>query len=980
MRRTTGLGVVVALGLTGCSTGGGASVGTDLGGAETTVDAVVRADGPADDDSDATRASVPVLPGLFEPPDERVPDDAAVRTGTLDNGLRYYVRRNDNPGGKAELRLVVDAGSVDEFGPSTGTAHFVEHMLFNGTERFPENELIDVLRSFGAAFGADVNASTSYDETVYTLTVPSQQESLATGLTVLEQWLSHATFDPDQVVAERGVVLDEWRVRTQSTRGRLFEIAADLFLADTPYGDRVPIGTDESIANMGVEELREFYEAWYRPDNAAVVVVGDIDVGAVEADIEELFGPATARVDTVPERTETAFTVDTRPAFRLHADPDQPTVDVEVTLPLPALQSDVTAETRATLIDVMIYDALVRRLERDRAAGDAPFDRISPGGNSIVDGLDAPALYAFTDAGRVRDTLGVLLDEYERADRFGFTANETDVARENLRAPLQSRFDGRDSTQDREYADAYVDDFLTGAGYPAIDVEVRAAMAILDAVTPEAMDLRFRARWANSAPHVIISAPTGRADEMPDEDEVLAAIQALDRRELTPRVERGDLPDVLMERPDPVGPASVEELVMFDDALFDPIEIEYPNGARVILNSNEIVQGQVFLAAASPGGSSLVANGDVVDALYAADIVMSGGVAGFDQSELAEIVAGRDVELTARITPYREQFAGASATVDLEILFQLVNLYMTQPRFDAAALGQVRSRVGPVVADPASDPRAAGAAALADARYPGELRYTELPDPGEFATLDLAGVERVWTSRYGTAGDWVFVLSGDIDLERAGDLANAYVGTLPSGFAEQWIDVEDPPPDEVVQTVVRAGTGDTASLSLLFTSAISEVDARVRVLADVVTEVLSARLTGEIRERLGESYSPTALAEVTTDPDPTIETLVSVTGSPDRIERIAELTVAELADLASNGPTEQEFRNAVTQVEEAYNFVNNGEFLTELLDDAIHPDLELDDYLFEFGELAELDPASVGEFVATHLSIDAYIRVTVLPR
>ncbi|HEX6658953.1 MAG TPA: pitrilysin family protein, partial [Ilumatobacter sp.] len=297
------------------------------------------------------------LPGLVDPSDEPIANDDEVRTGTLDNGLEYYVRHNDRPGAKASLRLAVHAGSVDEIGPSTGVAHFVEHMMFNGTEEYPENELIDVLRSFGAAFGADINAYTSYDETVYELDVPNDGDSLEAGMNVLDQWLSHATFDPEQVEGERGVITDEWRSSTQSVDGRLFDVAQGLYLAGTPYEGRDPIGTDDSINSVPRDELVAFYDAWYRPDNAAVVVVGDIDVDDMVADIEDRFGDATARTPEMPSRPDTTFPLETEPGFALHSDADQTTVDVEVDLPVPAIESDGTAGLRASILDSMIFQS-----------------------------------------------------------------------------------------------------------------------------------------------------------------------------------------------------------------------------------------------------------------------------------------------------------------------------------------------------------------------------------------------------------------------------------------------------------------------------------------------------------------------------------------------------------------------------------------------------------------------------------------------
>jgi zinc protease len=988
MRRT--LAVVLAVGVlaASCSSGGDDNPTVVRADQESsTADSVDDGNSQSGDtsgDQSSSSSAAPAdgvvpLPGLLDTSDDPIPLDDSVRTGTLPNGLTYYVRSNDNPGGKAELRLAINAGSVNEIGPSTGVAHFVEHMLFNGTEKFPKNELIEVLRGFGASFGADINARTTTDETVYELSVPNDDESLSTGLTVLEQWLSHATFDPDQVVSERGVVLDEWRVSTQSASGRLLDVAEDLYYSDSAYAGRFPIGTDTSISAMEAVELRDFYDAWYRPDNAAIVVVGDIDVDDTIKQIEALFGPAVARSDAMPERPDTSFPIDTEPNFGLHSDPDQTTVDVEVTLPLPGDTGIGTASLRAALIDQMIYDALVRRLDQDVSAGTAPFDEILPGGNGFVRSYDAPALYSFTDPERVGDTLQALLDEYQRANRFGFTADEVDVVKEAVRAGYDSRYDGRDSTQDVAWAGQYVSHFLMGTAYPTIEVEHEVATSIIDGVTPEALDLRFRARWTNSAPHVIISTPA--SETVLTEDEVLAMIAGLADRDLTPREGLGDLPDALMGRPAVVEASSNESILSTGDPYFDPLVLTFPNGVTVILNSDKIVEGQVEMQASSPGGLSLVADADVVDGHYASQIVMGSGVDRFNSSELSQIIAGRDVSLDAWSTPYIDNFAGTAATTDLEVLFQLIHLYVTKPRVDQVALRQVQQFDGPLVADPTTDPDVAGEDALLDARYPGEPRYASLPTPEDFATLDLEGAKRVWLERYGDATDWTFVFSGDFDMDEVIDFAGSYLATLPaSGTPEEWVAVGGPPPEGVVEVSVSAGTGDTATVSMLFTSPISEVDAVVRDTADVASQVVSARLTDVIREELGETYSPGAFSFITTDPDPVIETYVSVSGSPDRVGAITDLVIGELADLAANGPSDNEFENAYAQIDEQYGFINNSQIISVLLNDELYATNDLDDYLDQYSALESVTARIVQEYIANHMPTDRNIQVTVIPR
>jgi zinc protease len=314
-------------------------------------------------------------------------------------------------------------------------------------------------------------------------------------------------------------------------------------------------------------------------------------------------------------------------------------------------------------------------------------------------------------------------------------------------------------------------------------------------------------------------------------------------------------------------------------------------------------------------------------------------------------------------------------------MFQLLHLYMTEPRFDQVALDQTIASQGAVIADPGIDPAAAENDALVDLRYQDELRYTVLPSEAEFDTLDLAGVERVWNQRYGDAGDWVFVFSGDFDIDELVDLSSAYLGTLPgTAGVEQPIDVAPPPPSSVVSTTVSAGTGETASLSMLFTTPIDAIDATTVALADVTTSVVRARLTDVIREQLGDTYSPFATTYVDTDPGPVLETYVNVTGSPQRIDQIAELVVAELTDLADGGPTDEEFANAFAEVREQYNFVDNGQFLDALVDDALDPGRPISGYLDHFFALEGVTAGSVRSFIADGIPTDAYVQVTVRPR
>jgi zinc protease len=998
MRRgvgTRGLIVAAALGVAACSGESLTGPTTSAPGAVSTPAATAA---PATDASTTTTASttgtrpattepssereVTPLPGLVNPADDPIVDDRQAATGVLANGLTYWVRHNDQPGQKVSMRLAVRAGSADELGPETGVAHFLEHMLFNGTERYPENELVDVLRGFGAEFGPDVNAYTSYDETVYELDVPNDGESVALAVDVLHEWLTAATIDPAQVTAERGVVLDEWRGSTQSVDGRLFDLAADHYLAGTRYEGRDPIGSAEAIQTMEAEELRGFYDAWYRPDNAAVVIVGDVDIDDMVDLVETRFGDAEPRTADSPPRAPVAIEPFAEPAFVLHADPDQTTVDVEVTLPLPRdVAPGGTAGLRAQLLDEVVFDALVRRLARDAAGGEAPFDDVVPGSNSFVDGLDAPALYAFTDAARSADTLRALLDEYERAYRHGFDAAEVATAVEAVRAQYGTLFGPDGESQDWEIADSFVARFLTGESAPGRAEAHLLVTAELDAIDPAAVARRFNARYTNTAPQVIVSVPERQAGDVPTEAAVLEVIAATPDRDLEPRPAAADLPDALMERPQPVEPTAERAMSAVEWDLFDPIEYTYPSGARVVLVPNDIAQGEVFLQASSPGGTSMVPVAEIVDALFATEVVASSGAGPFDSADLEQIVSGFDIELTPDLTTYREGWWGRAASGDVEALLALLSLRMSATAVDPVALRQTVQYYQPIVDDPSNDPGLAGTDALNSARYGDAPHYDVLPDPDEFATLDVDGVQRVWNDRFGDASDWVFVLAGDFERSDMEALADAYLGTLPgSRGVEQPPTVTPGPPATPTRVAVQAGTGEAASVEMLFTSPVDGLDPEFDALVAVATSLVEARLTRVVREQFGDSYSPYAVSWVDEDPEPVVLTYLYASGAPDRIEAIAETARAELAALANGEFTDAEFANALAPVVERYEYVDNGEFLAQLVREAWNPEYDLTGYIYKHEAVSAVTRTDVQAFLAEHVPVDRYATAVVTPR
>ncbi len=915
------------------------------------------------------------LPSIADP-------DPEIVIGTLDNGLRYFVRANDNPGRSVEMRLVIDAGSALETDDQPGGAHFLEHMLFNGTERFPKNELIAVLRSFGAAFGADINAYTSYDETVYQLTMPTDDASVVdTGLDVLDEWLGAALIAPDDVEAERGIVLDEWRTSAASSRGRIFDAIEAMLLAGSVYEGRDPIGTDEAISATVAEPLRRFYDDWYRPDNAAVIVVGDIDPSRIEQGIIDRFSDAGSRGSNPPRQVLTVEVPD-EPEATVVPDPDVAEGFAFVNLPLPVdTGAAPEAVIQRAILDDLAFDIIATRLSNAARRGETPFDDASVDSSSIVRALDAPEILVDADGADMQASVQAVLDEYERVRRFGFTPDEVERAVAARLSAEDSLYAARGSRQDASYAEEYVRHVLEDEPIPTADDGHALVSAILDAATPETVAWAFVTRLEASAPHMLVVVPDDEAGEVPDAAVFVEMADSMAERELEPVVEEVDTLTALMAAPAPVEEVAEERLSDGSVVSFvRPLVLTFGNGVRVALNRTEIVEGSVAMDARSVGGLEAVADQDVPDAEALGNVLGESGFASVDSVTLDGFLADKDVAVDLFVDPFVEGMQGFAADSDLEVLFQLIHLYVTEPAVDPFALDRYLDDAVPFAADPSIDQGTAEFTALLDARY-DDPRFL-LPTVESLDTVEAEGIERVHADRFGDASDWVFAFSGDFDLDTGIDLARRYLGTLPAtGRVETSDFVEPPPPSGVVVAQVDGGTGDSANVSFLFTAPAS-ADRRDDVASRLVAEIVTARLTTAIREELGESYSPFAVSQLTGGATPNAETYLSLSTGRELVDSVSTAVLGQLDDLRSVGPSEQEFAAAAETVFRDLNLYTNpginDEVLNVLVDPAGNP--SFDDYLDQLFLVDGFDRAEVQRYLADWLPASDYIAVEVRPR
>ena len=917
----------------------------------------------------------PVALPAFADDSEPLPVDGGVLIGTFDNGITYFIRENTAPGLSAELRLAVKAGSVQEDPGQRGAAHYLEHMMFNGTEKFPANELVKVLSRFGAEFGPDVSAYTGYQETVYKLSLSTEDRAiLESGFDVLFEWATAVALDPEEVDLERGVLLEEWRLRDQGFWGRYRRGVIDTLLADTAFEDREPLADPDQLDTTTPEGLRAFFDTWYRPDTMAVVAVGDFAAADIEQMIVERFAGIPAADDPVPVPDPTTD-VASETAYFVIADPEFSEAWSELNYPVPAgSDPDTIGVLRSAFATDLAWNMLATRLSEDTLRGTTPFFNSGRAANDLVRAHSTPGLLAWADPDKLGVTTEALLLEIKRARTFGFSEEEFDRAVEELRTFVQLDFDEQGTTQDREYAGRYVESFFGGGPIPSARDRFDLDSRLLDEMTADQVWQTFSATIDSTEPFVIIVAPENAADVIPDEDDLAAIVEAAAAAPVAPWNDPAVEVESLMLQPDRAG---VSRRATFSDTGIP--ELELANGARVVMITTEIRDDVVVMRAQSPGGWSLVPEPDVVEAQFASTITTTSGVAQIDQVSLDRALADQFVFVVPFIGEVTEGLFGEATTDDLETMFQLINLYMSQPRFEQSAADRVISEELAFAVNAHRSPDLAVQLAIADARYSGDDRFAPVPSVEDLETFDLARAETIYQERFLNAGDFVFVFSGDFLIDDLEDLARRYIGTLPGDSAtDGFTDTRPDPPTGVLERLVEAGTGELGGITLVFANEIP-LDPEIRVDVALLDLILQQRLTDRIREELSASYSPFSVATLVEEPVDSVEFTIRISADPADLDSIAAAALSEIADLRDAGPTEDELFIAQQLLSRDWGFISNEGLADAVLFYAQHPDEVLSEIITRVDRAAAARISDIRAVAQLVLPEDRYIDVRLVP-
>jgi zinc protease len=899
--------------------------------------------------------------------------DPQVRVGRLPNGLQYFIRANAQPQGRAELRLVVTAGSVLEDDDQQGLAHFVEHMSFNGTEHFPGQDVAAFIQALGMRFGAHVNAHTSFDETVYQLQIPTDNRAVIDrSMLIMEDWARNVTFDPAIVDKERGVVLEEWRLGL-GAESRLRDAQMPVLLKGARYADRSPIGRPEIIRTVTPAQLRKFYKDWYRPDLMAVIAVGDFNPAAIESMIVAHFTPIPAA--TAP-RARTFYGVPPHEGtlYALAADREATGTTVNVSSLMPAGDQRTVGTYRQQMVERLFARLFSSRLDEVAHRPDAPFIAAQTNRGLFVRSAVLTTVAALVPDGAAERGLQALFTEAERVVQFGFTQTELDREKLDSQRYLDEALLEKDKTPSGPLADELVRHVVQDEPVPGIVYEQAMSQRFLPEISLAEINALARSWIPDSNLVVSVGAPERAGLALPTATRLAAVIAAARKTALSAYVDRVNAQPLLDPLPTPgtVVRASTRDAI-------GVTEWQLSNGLHVILKPTSYKEDEILFHAVSPGGTSVASDQDLVAARTAKQVVSAGGLGPFSTLDLNKVLAGTSTGVQADIDDTEEGLRGGATRKDVEKMFQLIYLTFTAPRADQVQFEALKARLRPMLANQQARPDAAFRDALVSALTQNHPRARPLTA----ASVDQMSLDRsmaFYKNRFADASDFTFVFVGNFDLPAMKPLVERYLASLPSIHrVEAAVDRGVRPPDGVVEREVIRGVDPRSQVAIVFSGPFQN-DPMHRLLVKTMSQMLGGNLQRILREVMGGTYGVSVESQFSKYPDSEYQISVGFSCDPARLTDLTAATWKLIRDFSQYGPTSDQLESARRALERELEvgFQENNELLNELTTKVEYGE-DIADVFDPRPLYDQLTVASLRDAARDYLNTRRYVQVTLRP-
>ena len=836
-----------------------------------------------------------------------IPVDPQVRIGKLENGLTYYIRHNEEPKGQANFYIAQKVGSILEEESQRGLAHFLEHMCFNGTEHFPGNGVVKYCESIGVKFGADLNAYTSIDETVYNIDnvpvakVPSAIDSC---LWILHDWADGLLLNPEDIDGERGVIHEEWRSR-HNAQMRIYEkILPEIYPNHNKYGERLPIGVMEVVDNFPYQALRDYYEKWYRPDNQGIVVVGDIDVDAVEAKIKDIFGTIATPVNPA-ERYYVQVEDNDETIVSMAADKEFPYAQTFLFWKHDAYPTELKGDMNYLVYKYVMGMAtmmLNERLEEFSQLPEPPFMMAQFGADEDYFLAKTKKSYmgiVVSGETQLKDAVATMWREILRAKRGGFTASEYERARAEYMSQVESSYNAREKKSSAAYCQEFVRHFIDAE--PAMGVENKYALSqqLCPNIPVEVVNQLF-GQMVEEGKNIVLACmlPEKEGVTYPTVDEMKKMLAEVAAEEIEPYQEEVSDEPLLSELPEGGKVKKTQE------APFGYTHYVLSNGANVYVKTTDFNKDQILLRAYSEGGISLYDASEAL-ALKNVGLFTEGGVGNFSATALTKALAGKQVGVSPYINNYEEGIRGRSTPKDFETMMQLTYLYFTAHRTDYDAFKSWQNKTRAQLLNAESQPMTAFQDTLAYVLYNGNPMAVRMKAE-DVDKVDYDRVMQIAGERFANAADFTFIITGAFDEATMLPLVAQYIGGLPAkGKAEK---------AKSMGLTFAAGENDKVfaqkmeipmAVVLYLQSAKGKRDLKSDLTLDIANQILDIIYTEEIREKEGGTYGVSTAGGYNYSFVPETQSYLQIVyqTSPEDYERLNERIEDLLEDFAQDGPS-----------------------------------------------------------------------------
>lgn len=908
-----------------------------------------------------------------------LPNDPAVRTGKLDNGMTYYIRHNEQPAQRAEFYLATDVGAFQEEDHQDGLAHFLEHMCFNGTKNFPGKSLLDWLQSIGAEFGRNINASTGFEQTQYMLNnIPVIRESIIDScLLVLHDYSHFVTCDPAEIDAERGVILEERRTRRNAS-WRMFEKSLPYYYGDTPYAKRTLIGGEEQLKTFAYESLTSFYETWCRPDLQAVIVVGDVDVDQVEAKIKSIFADIPAPVNP-KEKVLHKIPDNVEPIIGIITDPEATSSSIEVMWKSEPMPKEIMNTDIAFMMDIV--KSYIRLIMRERftditSKPDAPFLGASFYISNLCNSCDATMGTVSFKEGDALNAFAAFMTELEKMKRFGFTDGEVQRAKDNIISSYERAVEAAPTRKNAEFVYPLLYNFYNNEPYMEPATELQLAQMLCNNINAAVLNQIAAQIITDNNLVVLYNGPEKEGLANPTEQEISAVLAAVKNAEIAANVEES------INEPFISGELKGAKVKKAKETVYGATEWTLKNGVKVIVLPTQHKQDQVLFNLSFDGGKTLIATEDMPsfeDNIWAL-FQNNSGISKFSGTQVPKMLAGKNLSVTPYIGGTKHGISGSSTPKDLETALQLTYLYFADPRFDEDEYQTGIQQIKAILPNIANNPDFIFQNAMNKILYGNNPRVVELNEE-TLANADLATIERVYRELFKDAAGATLRIVGNVDPETIKPMIEKYIGSIAKGKKASKVNKANniSIAKGIIDENVAIPMETPKSTVLQVYTAYMPIDTKTEVSLEIAKYVLDMIYTKTIREEEGGTYGVGVAMVGQRTPQERVIIQASFDTNPEQAPKLCELAIKGLKELAENGPDEEKFNMAIENFKKNIpeSRISNSYWMSNL---SQYYDYGID-YDKEYEEAVNsVTPADVKAVLQAVLAQNNFIEITSAPK